>query len=53
VLTVNPNPQGPLRNIVGGFKLVIKGTSRLGEFNALHDPTGDLICVPLLLQSIK
>jgi hypothetical protein len=47
VLTVKPKPEGPRRNIIGGFKLVIKGTSRQGEFNALHDP-GDFICDPLL-----
>lgn len=51
-MTVNPNPEGPLRNIIGGFKLVIKGTSRQGEFNALHDP-GDCICDPLQLDSKK
>jgi len=50
---VNPNPEGPLRSIVGGFKLVIKGTSGQGEFRALHDPTGDLACGPLKLHSIK
>lgn len=49
-MTVNPNPDGPLRNIIGGFKLVIKGTSRQGEFNALHDP-GDCNCDPLQLDS--
>lgn len=48
MLTVNPKPEGPLRNIIGGFRLV--GTSRQGEFNALHDP-GDFICNPLLLDS--
>lgn len=36
--------------MIGGFKLVINGTSRQGEFNALHDP-GDFICNPLLLDS--
>lgn len=50
VLTVNPKPEGPLRNIIGGFKLVIKGTSRQGEFNALLDP-GDFACDPLQLVS--
>lgn len=51
-MTVNPNPEGPLRNIIGGFKLVISGTSRQGEFNALQDP-GDFTCDPLLLDSKK
>lgn len=45
--TVKPNPHGPLRMIIGGFRLVTSGlSSRQGDVSleeAVDDPPGDSI----------
>lgn len=47
VWTVKPKPAGPLRMMIGGFKLLTKGESSLhGEVSrelAVEEPPGDWI----------